>query len=158
MSQQGSSCYIDDLKFHIEGAIVTAKEMGDWVASIIPFNSEYFQESYAHAAAHAIFDGVGEKVEMAKAQAEHARVRRLWVSLHPPNHAGFYYCHIGGEWLHESMAQLEHIVPGSVRKINTEVAGWDDGLRMACGPHNFNKGSSIVESATLEIAPPDVEC
>lgn len=92
------------------------------------------------------------------APSEKARVRKLWVKLHPPNHQGYYYCHVGGEWVHVDMAELDHIIPSSVERINTDESGWDDKLRMACGPHNYLKGSGVVESATREIAPPDGDC
>ncbi len=144
------------LNFSISGAVITVEEMGECVASAMTFNSEADQERFAHDAAHAILIGVAGKVEMANAAAERARVRREWIKLHPPNHAGYYYCHIGGEWVHIDSSQLEHIVPSSRERIDTDEPGWDDKLRMACGPHNFQKGSrQDIPSATLEIAPPD---
>lgn len=146
------------LRFYIEGAEISVDEMGDWVASLVRFPSEKNQEDFAHDATRAIFNGVAGKVMMAKARAEHARVRKLWIGLHPPNFAGYYYCHIGGEWVHIDVAELDHIVPGSVQRINTDEPGWDEKMRMACGPHNQWKGSRIVPSATLEFAPPDEEC
>lgn len=144
------------LNFSISGATITVEEMGEFVASIMAFDSEHQQELFAHDACHAIFNGVARKVEMASAQAERARVRREWIKLHPPNHAGYYYCHIGGEWVHIDNAQLEHITPSSRERIDTSEPGWDDKLRMACGPHNFQKGSrQDIPSATMEIAPFD---
>lgn len=145
------------LYFHIEGARITVDEMGKWAADIVRWPSEAVMEDFAHDVTHAIFIGVAGKVRMAKADQERARVHRLWVKLHPPNHAGYYYCHIGGEWVHQDGAELDHIVPSSVQKINTDIPGWDEKLRMSCHDHNFQKGSSIVKSVTLEIAPPDGE-
>lgn len=146
------------LSFFIEGAEISVDEMGVWVSTVASFPSEHLQECFAHDATHAIFEGVARKVEMAKAQSEHARIRKLWIADNPPNHAGYYYCHIGGEWTHKDVSELDHIVPGSVERINTEEPGWQDKMRMACGPHNRWKGSRIVPSATLEIRPPDEEC
>lgn len=144
------------LSFSINGAVITVEEMGVFVASVMEFNSEADMEHFAHDATHAILTGVARKVEMASAQAERARVRREWIKLHPPNHAGYYYCHIGGEWVHIDSAQLEHIVPSSRERIDTDEPGWDDKLRMACSPHNFQKGSrQDIPSKTMEIAPPD---
>lgn len=147
------------LSFYIEGAQISVDEMGQWVADQVNFSSEKMMEDFAHDATHAILDGVTKKVMMAKAQAEKARVRRLWIADNPPNHAGYYYCHIGGEWVHIDVAELEHIVPSSVQRINTEEPGWQDKLRMACIPHNRMKGSrQDIPSATMEIRPPDEEC
>lgn len=161
LKQNSNSCTNRNhgLTFSIEGAVITVDEMGHWIADLIEnFESEAMQEAFARDAAHQIFIGVGEKVEMAKAAAEKARVRRLWIGLHPPNHAGYYYCHIGGEWVHIDVAELEHIIPSSVEKINTDEPGWDDKLRMSCHVHNFLKGSKRMASATMEIAPPDGDC
>lgn len=146
------------LWFDIEGAEISVDEMGSWIARIIHWPSEASMEAFAHDATHAICSGVRKKVDMAKAQTERARVRRLWVKMHPPNHAGYYYCHIGGEWVHIDVAELEHIEPLSREKIDTDAPDWDQKLRMACGPHNFLKGSKRVPSATMEIAPSDGEC
>lgn len=147
-----------DLDFYIDGAKISVGEMAEFVTGILRFDSEHEQELFAHDATHAIYEGVARKVKMSKAQSEKQRVRKLWVSLHPPNHAGYYFCHIGGEWVHKDMAELEHIVPSSVKQINTDEPDWDEKLRMACSPHNFWKSSKIVESATMEIAPLDEEC
>lgn len=146
------------LSFYIEGAKVSVDEMGEMVAGVMQFDSEHEQELFAHDAAHAIFDGIARKVAMASAAAEKARVRRLWIADNPPNHAGYYYCHIGGEWVHIDAAELDHIVPSSVERINTDDPDWQDKMRMACIPHNRWKGSKIVPSATREIRPPDEEC
>lgn len=146
------------LSFYIEGAKISVDEMGEMVAGVMRFNSERDQELFADDAAHAIFEGIVKKVEMGKAQAEKARVRRLWIADNPPNHAGYYYCHIGGEWVHIDAAELDHIVPSSVERINTDDPDWQDKMRMACVPHNRWKGSKIVPSATREIRPPDEEC
>lgn len=153
-----NSCTSNDhnLKFEIQDATITVDEMGRWVANIISeFPTEHMQERFARDVAHTIFEGVARKVYMTKAQQERSRVRKLWVELHPPNHAGYYYCHIGGEWIHKESAELDHIIPSSVERINTDEPGWDDKLRMACSPHNYWKGSKQVDSVTLEIAPPD---
>ena len=146
------------LSFYIEGAKVSVDEMGDMVAGIMRFDSEHQQELFAHDAAHAIFDGIAKKVAAVSAASEKARVRRLWIVDNPPNHAGYYYCHIGGEWVHIDAAELDHIVPSSVERINTDDPDWQDKMRMACVPHNRWKGSKIVPSATRVIRPPDDEC
>jgi hypothetical protein len=85
-------------------------------------------------------------------------IRRAWIKDNPPNHAGYYYCHIGGEWVHIDAMELEHVVPGSVEPIDMDDPDWQDKLRPSCTIHNNLKGSSIVKSATLEIRPPDEEC
>lgn len=105
-------------------------------------------------------EGVAKEVMRVKATAYHAKLRREWIKLHPPNFAGYYYCHIGGEWVHIEAADLEHIDPESVTgRINMDEPGWDEKLRMACRPHNSWKGSrQDVPSATLEYAPPDEAC
>lgn len=97
---------------------------------------------------------------MSKAQNEWARIRRAWIKLHPPNHAGYYYCHIGGEWVHQNSADLEHLVPKSVAgQVDTDEPGWDEKLRMACRPHNTEKGSrQDIPSETLDYAPIDEAC
>lgn len=98
-------------------------------------------------------------MHMANARSEQARIKKLWMSLHPPNFDGYYYCHIGGEWVHQDVAELEHIVPKSIAgQVNTDKPGWDEKLRMACHWHNSEKSSSTVESKTLEYAPPDEPC
>ncbi len=146
------------LSFYIEGAKVSVDEMGEMVAGVMHFDSEHEQEMFAHDAAHAIFDGIARKVAMASAAAEKARIRRLWIADNPPNHAGYYYCHIYGEWVHIDAMELDHIVPSSVERINTDDPDWQDKLRPACIPHNRWKGSRIVPSATREIRPPDDGC
>lgn len=148
------------LSFFIEGAEITVDEMGQWVAAMVNFPSEALQEQFARDAAHEIYEGVGKKVVKARALNERAKIRRAWMALHPPNHAGFYYCHIGGEWVHQQTAELEDIVPVSVAGlVDMSEPGWDEKLRMACHTHNYLKGSrQDIPSATLEFAPPDEEC
>lgn len=146
------------LSFYIEGAAISVDDMAGYVTDMMRFDSEHEQEEFCHDAAHAILDGVVKEVKLVKANAEHARIRRLWVADNPPNFAGYYYCHIGGEWVHIDAAELDHIIPGSVKKINTDDPDWQDKMHMACVPHNRWKGSRIVPSATLEIAPPDEAC
>lgn len=85
-------------------------------------------------------------------------VRRIWIADNPPNHAGYYYCHIFGEWVHIDVMELDHVVPGSVAVVDMSQPGWQKKLRPACHVHNYQKGSRIVPSATLEIRPPDEEC
>lgn len=158
MWKHGSNFYTEPgLFFDVLGTTITATEMAEFVAKDMTFESEHAQEHFVHEMGWAIFNGVTRKVTMANAQAERARVRRLWIQLHQPNHAGYYYCHIGGEWVHIDVAELEHLVPSSVERINTDELGWDQKLRMACHVHNYQKGSRIVESKTLEFAPPDGE-
>ena len=96
-----------------------------------------------------------------------AAVRASWMSRNPPNHAGFYYCHICGGWVHQDQAELDHVTPKSVRR--GEDPNRDDNLRMAHAwavydnqgrkicIGNREKGSTRVESATLDICPPDEE-
>lgn len=146
------------LSFYIEGAKISVDEMGEWAASVIRFESEKAQEECTHDMVHAIFEGVARKVEMASATAEKARVRRLWIADNPPNHAGYYYCHIGGEWVHIDMMELDHIKASSKERINTDDPDWQNKLRPSCIPHNRWKGSRSVPSATREIRPPDEEC
>lgn len=146
------------LSFEIEGAEISVDEMGRWVANIIRFPSEATQEEFEHDAIHAIFDGVAGKVKMARAASRNKKIRDLWVKDNPPNFAGYYYCHIGGEWVHIDMAELDHIKAHSVEEINLDDPNWQDKLRMSCMPHNRWKGSRTVPSATLEIAPPDEAC
>ncbi len=139
---------------------ISTDEIGVWVASRIRWRSEANMEEFADFVTEAIDQQITRKVEMATRAAKDAAIRKAWVALHPPNHAGFYYCHIMGEWVHVDHAALEHIVPKSVAgPINMDEPGWDEKLRMACHPHNFLKGSSQnVKSATLEFAPPDEAC
>ncbi len=147
------------LFFEIEGVKFTVDEVGRWAAGIVNFDSESDEELFSRDVAHEVCIQVARKVKMGRAQAEHARVRREWIKLHPPNHAGFYYCHVGGEWVHINSADLEHTTPGSVERINTDEPGWDEKLRMACRPHNYLKGSrQDVKSTTLEFSPPDEAC
>lgn len=161
MSKQSSnSCTRKNhhLTFTIADTTVSVDQMGQWVAEIIRFDSEAEQEAFGRDAACKIFSNFAKEVALVSAAAEHARVRRLWIAECPPNHAGYYYCHIGGEWVHIDVMELDHVVPGSVERIDTTKPGWQKKLRPACHPHNYQKGSSIVKSATLEIRPPDEEC
>lgn len=148
------------LSFYIEGAEISVDDMAEMVTGIMRFDSEHMQEEFAHDATHAIMEGVAKEAMRVKAQAYHAKLRKEWVKLHPPNFAGYYYCHIGGEWVHIEAADLEHIDPESVTgRIDMDEPGWDEKLRMACRPHNSWKGSrQDVPSATLEYAPPDEAC
>lgn len=148
------------LRFFIDGAEITVDEMGHWVASMVHWPSESRQEEFARDAAHTIFMGVAGKVEMSKAMAERVRVRKEWVKRNPPNHAGYYYCHIGGEWVHIDAMELDHVTPSSVQTIDMENdPEWEDKLRPSCHVHNFQKGSrQDIPSATLVIAPPDDGC
>lgn len=154
------------VSFYIEGAEISIDEMGQWAADIVAWHDEHTMELFQKDAAESIYQGIFRKVEMTKAQVERARVRRLWKHMHPPNFSGFYYCHICGGWVHEDVAELDHIVPSSVERIDTDVPGWDDKLRMAHAlPQEHNgkvycignqlKGSTRVVSKTMEIAPPD---
>lgn len=159
MSKQNSNSSIKgNVEFAIEGAVFNNEDLGKYIAGRMYFPSERYQELFAGDVSNWILECVGKKVLVTKMQSEKARIRNLWKKLHPSNHAGYYYCHIGGEWVHESETELDHIVPSSVERINTEVPGWDNKLRMACVPHNFQKGSSRVKSATMEVAPLDEEC
>lgn len=146
------------IKFTIDGTEVDLSEMGEFAAEVVKFCSEADQERFGRDVSFAIYNGIARKVQMNKGQKERARVRKLWIKANPPNFSGYYYCHIGGEWVHESCSQLDHITPSSVEKIDTDEPGWMDKLRMSCGPHNMQKGSrQDIPSATLEIAPPDGE-
>lgn len=144
-----------NLKFYIENAEISVNEMGNYIAGKMRFPSERYQEMFAKEASWWIMQCVAGKVEVTKAQSERSRIRKLWVKLHPPNFDGYYYCHIGGEWVHESMAELDHIIASSIERINTDEPDWDAKLRMSCSQHNYLKSSSKVISKTLIIAPPD---
>lgn len=153
------------LSFSIEGADISVDEMGAWVAGMMRFPSEHVQELFAHDATHAILDGVTRKVFDVKQRES----RAAWESRNPPNHAGFYYCHICGGWVHREQAELDHIVPTSVvepgldpdrdsnRRMAHAWAVWSpDGKKLIC-PGNHGKGSRQIPSKTLEIRPPDEE-
>lgn len=153
-----------NLSFFFDGAEITVDEMGAYVASNVFGNfSEYEMELLAKDISHAILGCVSRKVHMAKQVSD----RRDWVSRHPPNHAGFYYCHLCAGWVHESQAELDHVTPKSVRR--GEDPNRDDNRRMAHAwpivapsgklicPGNRGKGSRSLPSMTMEIAPPDWE-
>lgn len=90
------------------------------------------------------------------------------MAKHPPNHAGFYYCHLCGGWVHIHSADLDHVTPKSLRGAGLDPNS-DDNQRMShhwpvIAPDgstfcigNAQKGSQAVESKTMEIAPPDEE-
>lgn len=160
MLRRGSNSCTDNhnLTFFIEGATVSVDEMGRWVAGIANFGSEHMQEEFGKDAACAIFRGLARKVGIAKMRDAFAAVRREWIKLNPPNHAGFYYCHIGGEWVHIEAMELDEIVPRSVAPVDMSQPDWQDKVRPACHQHNYQKGSRIVPSVTLEIRPPDEAC
>jgi hypothetical protein len=152
------------LRFFIDEAEVSVEEMGDYVAShVFHFDSERLQELCGRHISYAIFTCVGRKVYENRV----ATIRDGWIMRHPPNHAGYYYCHLCGGWVHYTQSELDHIEPRSVR--NGLDPGRDDNLRMSHAwqvvdnqgkiicPGNRGKGSSRVESATLEIRPPDWE-
>jgi hypothetical protein len=149
-----------NLQFTLDGVEFTVDEMGHWVADIMcSFPSEFVQEQFAQDVAHAIFMGVSRKVTIANMHTARHELKRLWILDNPPNHAGYYYCHIGGEWVHQSMMELDHIIPASLANIDiVNDPQWQDKLRPACMVHNNVKGSQIMPSATLEIRPPDEEC
>lgn len=155
------------LSFSFDGipnSDISVDEMGAYVAShLFRTPSEHYQELLAHDITHALLNCVGGKVRMAKQN----NARADWVKRHPPNHAGFYYCHICGGWVHESEAELDHIRPKSI--LVGDDPNEDDNRRMAhtwpiiapdgkelC-PGNRGKGSRSMPSATMEIAPPDWE-
>lgn len=148
--------------FTIQGATVTLDELAAAAAGIVGFRnweSESQLEWFIQDIGCAMDAKIAKAIYMHNAQTEAARLRREWIKLHPPNHAGFYYCHIGGEWVYVEAADLEHLVPASRERIDTTVPGWDTKLRMACRIHNSLKGSrQDVPSTTLEYAPPDEEC
>lgn len=149
------------LSFFIEGARITVEEMGVFVTSCMMFDSEKAMEEFSQDAAEAIMKGVAKKVLM----AQEAQTRAAWISRHPPNHAGFYYCHICAGHVHVTAADLDEIDPRSFRNGLDPLR--DDNRRMAhawpqYGPDgklycvgNRGKGSSQIESKTLDIAPPD---
>src|ERR1700743_3564672 len=166
MSKQNFNCSTNRHKhgtfFVIENTTITLDELASSVLEVIApitFGSEAKMELFAQDVACAMDRRIGEIIYMSHARAEAQRIRREWIKLHPTNHAGFYYCHKVGEWVHVETANIEHIVPKSREPIDTTVPGWDEKLRMACRPHNSLKGSrQDVASATLEYAPPDEEC
>lgn len=149
------------LNFFISGAEITVDEMGDWCAASLDHVSEYEQEKTAHYLTHQIINGVMRKVKMAQETDD----RTAWVRRNPPNHAGYYYCHLCGGWVHIDQAELDHIDAKS--KLDGQNPNRDDNRRMAhvypiiapsgqkiC-PGNREKGSSTYQSVTLEIRPPD---
>jgi len=152
------------LSFSIEGATISVDEMADYVATwVYRAPSERAQEDMAHQITHALMECVGKKVLVARADQS----RKAWVERHPPNHAGYYYCHLCGGWVHQSEAELDEIEPRSVRRGEDPLR--DDNRRMAhtwpitapdgtqvC-PGNRGKGSRAILSVTQEIAPPDTE-
>ncbi len=146
-----------NLKFSIDGAEVNADEIGKYIAGKMHFDSEHLQERFAKDATFWIMECVGRKVYTVKAQSEKTRVRKLWISMHPPNFDGYYYCHICGRWVHESEAELDHLIASSIERIDTSEPGWDNKLRMSHHVCNYGKSSSKVKSKTMEIAPPDME-
>lgn len=153
------------LSFYIEGAAISVDEMGEYVARyVLSCESEHLQEQLAHDIAHGILGCVTIKVNM----AQQAKTRAAWMSRHPPNHAGFYYCHLCGGWVHQDQAELDEIEPRSYRRGEDPLR--DENRRMAhawpvydqrgkelCAG-NRGKGSRQLPSATMEIAPPDEEC
>lgn len=152
------------LNFFIEGAEVSVDEIGDYIAATVgQVRSEHDQELLAHDITHAILECVGGKVLMARAETQ----RSVWMRKHPPNHAGYYYCHLCAGWVHQTEAELDEIEPRSYRRGQNPLR--DDNRRMAHAwpqmspdgkqtcPGNRGKGSSQMPSATLEIAPPDME-
>ena len=96
-----------------------------------------------------------------------ASERAQWIKDNPPNHAGYYLCHICGGWVHVDQAELDHVTPkslwntgiGSEKKILRMSHAWPqtrpDGSVYCIG--NRGKGSKQIESVTLEIAPGDEE-
>lgn len=94
-------------------------------------------------------------------------IRSKWIKENPPNHAGYYYCHICGGWVHQYQAELDHVTPKSL--WNTNIPEEKKILRMShAWPQenlqgevycigNRGKGSKQIESKTLEIAPYDEE-
>src|SRR5665213_1596395 len=114
------------LNFYIEGANITVYELGDYVDTwVYRGRSEHAQEEMAHQITHALIDCVTKKVNMAK--ADQSRV--AWMKRNPPNHAGYYYCHLCGGWVHQSEAELDEIEPRSVRRGEDPLR--DDNRRMA---------------------------
>lgn len=158
-----------DLSFYIEDAEISASEIAIYLTRhVFHTVSEAQMEEMTEDILEAILECVGKKVIMARATTEWARVRDAWKKKYPPNHAGYYYCHLCGGWVHENEAELDHIVPKSVHQQGVNP-NRDDNLRMAHAMPKFDpfgrrmcignqlKGSSQVESKTLEIAPPDEE-
>lgn len=151
------------LNFYIEGASITVEEMANWAVGRGMFRSEQEQERAAHQAVHAIMDGIQKKIGVVVAEKNRAQ----WIRDNPPNHAGFYYCHLCAGWVHVDQAELDHIVPKSVHI--GEIPDRDDNRRMAhAWPQydstgklvcvgNREKGSRALPSKTLEIRPPDSE-
>ena len=92
-------------------------------------------------------------------------VRSDWIKLNPPNFDGYYFCHICGGWVHVQVGELDHVIPKSMkghgdpdRTDNLRMShSWPqtdmDGTILCIG--NRQKGSQLIVSATLEIAPGD---
>lgn len=152
------------LSFFIDGAEVSVEEIGQWVAGhVFACVSESQQELLAGDISWGIMTCVGRKVVMTKAIND----RRGWERRNPPNHGGYYYCHICGGWVHRTQAELDHVKPKSV--LRGQNPNSDDNRRMAHSwpvtlpdgtvvcVGNQGKGSSIVESKTMDIAPSDEE-
>jgi hypothetical protein len=88
------------------------------------------------------------------------------VAKHPPNHAGYYFCHLCGGWVHIGESDLDHVTPKSLKGAGYNPNS-DDNQRMShhwpvYKPDgtihcigNAQKGSQKVESVTMEIAPSD---
>lgn len=153
------------LIFTIQGATVTVDEMAQGVVDQcigMGVPSEHQQEMLVHDITHAIINTVAGKVRMADKNG-----RASWIERHPPNHAGFYFCHLCGGWVHVSQAELDHIEPRSV--LRGEDPDRDENRRMSHAwpviapdgtvvcPGNRGKGSRNLPSVTMEIAPPDGE-
>lgn len=152
------------LVFTVFGARVPVEDIAAFVAAeCIEVDSEHDAEEAAHDITHAIMEILGRRVMMARESKDRAG----WVSRNPPNHAGFYYCHLCGMWVHIDQADLDEVEPKSYRTGQDPLR--DDNRRMshawpivdASGkqlcPGNRGKGSRQLPSATMEIAPPDGE-
>jgi 5-methylcytosine-specific restriction endonuclease McrA len=54
-----------------------------------------------------------------------------WVESHPPNHQGYYVCHICKRWVHHTEMELDHVLPKS--GTPRDIAEHDNNLKPAHG-------------------------
>ena len=66
------------------------------------------------------------------------QTRKEWVKLNPPNHAGYYICAIGGEYIPADEMELDHI---QSRSRHPELRFDLNNLQPTCHNHNSEKGS-----------------
>lgn len=157
MKQRDSNSYTD---VSIE---VGLKDIGLHVASDVfkGFTSEAEMERMGRDIARSMSNYLKEKA----VEKHVSDVRKKWMLRNPPNHAGFYYCHLCAGWVHVTQCELDHIEPkggytGRDRNRDDNLRPahtWpvtDERNNMVC-PGNRGKGSATWPSATLDIRPED---